>query len=41
MVIYEFITVCKAEKTASAMERHLISTESRFLKGLENNKWKN
>lgn len=35
--IYEFLTVGKAEKAAAAMERHLISTESRFLKGLENN----
>jgi DNA-binding FadR family transcriptional regulator len=41
MVCSEFITVGKAEKAAAAMERHLISTESRFLKRLENNKWKN
>ncbi len=41
MVIYEFLTVGRAEKAAAAMERHLISTESRFLKGLENNRWKN
>jgi DNA-binding GntR family transcriptional regulator len=33
----EFLSVGKAEKAAAAMERHLISTESRFLKGLENN----
>ena len=35
--IYEFLTVGKAEKAAAAMERHLISTESRFLKGLHDN----
>jgi len=37
MAIFEFLTVGNAEKAAAAMERHLISTESRFLKGLENN----
>lgn len=36
-VIYEFLTTGKAEKAAAAMERHLISTESRFLKGLQDN----
>lgn len=36
-VIYEFLTTGKAEKAAAAMERHLISTESRFLKGLQEN----
>jgi DNA-binding GntR family transcriptional regulator len=35
--IYEFLSVGKAEKAAAAMERHLISTESRFLRGLESN----
>jgi len=35
--IYDFLTVGQAEKAAAAMERHLISTESRFLKGLESN----
>jgi len=35
--IYEFLTVGKAEKAAAAMERHLNSTESRFLKGLDKN----
>jgi DNA-binding GntR family transcriptional regulator len=37
IAIYEFLTVGNAEKAAAAMERHLISTESRFLKGLESN----
>ena len=36
-VIYEFLTTGKAEKAAAAMERHLISTESRFLNGLQDN----
>lgn len=36
-VIYEFLATGKAEKAAAAMERHLISTESRFLKGLQDN----
>jgi DNA-binding GntR family transcriptional regulator len=35
--IYEFLTVGKSEKAAAAMERHLSSTESRFLKGLDRN----
>ena len=37
LVIYEFLTLGQAEKAAAAMERHLISTESRFLKGLAKN----
>jgi len=37
IAVYEFLTAGNAEKAAAAMERHLISTESRFLKGLENN----
>ena len=36
-IIFEFLTAGNAEMAAAAMERHLISTESRFLKGLENN----
>lgn len=36
-IIFEFLTAGNAEKAAAAMERHLISTESRFLRGLENN----
>ncbi len=35
--IYEFLTAGNMEKASAAMERHLISTESRFLKGLKNN----
>ena len=37
MTIYEFLSTGNAEKAAAAMERHLISTESRFLKRLEKN----
>lgn len=37
MAIYEFLAVGNAEKAAAAMERHLVSTELRFLKRLENN----
>jgi DNA-binding GntR family transcriptional regulator len=36
-IILEFLTAGNSEKAAAAMERHLISTESRFLRGLENN----
>jgi DNA-binding FadR family transcriptional regulator len=37
MAIYEFLAVGNAEKAAAAMERHLVSTEFRFLKRMENN----
>ena len=36
-VIYEFLTTGNSEKAAAAMERHLVSTESRFLKRLQDN----
>jgi DNA-binding GntR family transcriptional regulator len=37
LAVYEYILVGEAEKAAAAMERHLISTESRFLESLANN----
>lgn len=35
LAVYEFIMVGEAGKAAAAMERHLFSTESRFLESLE------
>ena len=37
LAVYEALIVCKAEKAAAAMDRHLNSTKSRFLESLENN----